>query len=54
MTGSFVNSNKVVWRFNGETFVKQPVKLVASVKLLLLKFFYQESGHQESVIWKWK
>ena len=35
MIGSFVNYNRVVWRFNGETVVKQPVKLVPSVKLLL-------------------
>ena len=45
MIGSFDNSNKIVWRFNGETFVNQSVKLVPSVKLLLLKFCYQESGH---------
>ena len=38
MVGFFVISNKVVWRFNGETFVKQSVKLVPSVKLLFLKF----------------
>ena len=35
MIGSFVIANKIVWRFNGETFVKQSVKLVPSVKLLL-------------------
>ena len=34
MIGSSVNSNKVVWRFNRETIVKQSVKLVPSVKLL--------------------
>ena len=45
MIGSFVISNKVVWRFNGETFVKQSVKLVPSVDLLFLKFCYQKSGH---------
>ena len=49
MIGSFVISNKVVWRFNGETFVKQSVKLVPSVKLLFLKFCYQKSGHQEGI-----
>ena len=45
MIGSFVNSDEVVWRFNGETFVKQSVKLVPSVNLLFWKFCYQESGH---------
>ena len=50
MIGSFVISNKVVWQFNGETFVKQPVKLVSSVKLLLLKFCYQESVYMEMEI----
>ena len=45
MIGSFVISNKVVWRFNGETFVKQSVKLLTLVKLLYLKFHYQKSGH---------
>ena len=49
MIGSFVNSNKVVWRFKGETFVKQSVKLVPSVKLLFLKLYYQLSGHYEGV-----
>ena len=43
--GSFVISNKVVWRFNGETFIKHSVKLVPSVKLLFLKFCYQKSEH---------
>ena len=45
MIGSFVNSNKVAWRFNGETFAEQSVKMVPSVKLLFLKFYYQLSGH---------
>ena len=44
MIDSSVISSKVVWWFNGETFVKQSVKLVPSVKLLFLKFCYQESG----------
>ena len=43
--GSFVISNKAVWRFNGETFIKHSVKLVPSVKLLFLKFCYQKSEH---------
>ena len=30
MRGSFVISNKVAWRFNGETYVKQSVKVVSS------------------------
>ena len=42
MIGSFVNSNKVAWRFNREGFVKQSLKLVPSVKLLFLKFCYQD------------
>ena len=42
MICSFVISNKVVWRFNGESFVKQSVKVVPSVKLLFLKFCYQK------------
>ena len=48
MIGSFVNST-VVWRVNGETFVKLSIKLVPSVKLMLLKFCCQQSGHQEGV-----
>ena len=49
MICSFVVSSKVVWRFNGESFVKQSVKVVPSVKLLFLKFCYQKSGHQDVV-----
>ena len=49
MIGYFVISNKVVWWFNGETFVKQSVKVVPLVKLLLLKFCYEKSGHKEGV-----
>ena len=45
MIGSFVNSNKVVRWFNGETFVKHFVKLVPSVKILFLKFYYKLSAH---------
>ena len=45
MIGSFVNSDKAVWRFNEETFVKQSVKLVPSMKLLLLEFCYQKSEY---------
>ena len=52
MIGSFDNSYKVVSQFDGETFVKQSVKLVPSVKLLLLKFCYQKSKHQEGIYMK--
>ena len=49
MIASFDNSNKVVSQFNGETFVKQSVKLVSSVELLFLKFCYQKSEYLEGV-----
>ena len=54
MVGSFAISNKVVWRFNGEIFVKQIVKLVPSVKLLFLSSATRKVDTKMVFIWKWK
>ena len=47
LIGSFVISTKVAWWFNEETFVKQSVKLVPSVKLL-----FTHTHNHTAFLWK--
>ena len=58
MIRSFVISNKVVWRFNGEIFVKQSVKVVSSPeKSTLRACLYGNrnklSGDQKLLLFTW-